>query len=72
MGERMQRTCPDCGGKMVEKTISRTFDNNGKKVKFNGINALVCEKCGEVAYTYAEAKRVQDIIGAVNICRTNS
>lgn len=60
-GERY-RICVDCGGRMSLKTISQTFSVRGKEIEIRGIEAYVCDECGEVVYTSAEAKMIESII----------
>jgi len=65
MKEAMHRLCVECGEQMTLKTISRTFNIRGKEIEIRGIKAYVCEKCGEIVYTSAEAKMIERVIGAI-------
>ena len=60
------KICVECGEQMTLKTISRTFNIRGKEIEIRGIEAYVCDKCGEIVYTSAEAKMIERVIGAVN------
>lgn len=58
--------CAECGGQMPLKTISQTFSVSGKEIEIRGIEAYVCDECGEVVYTSAEAKMVERVLDAIN------
>ncbi len=60
------KICVKCGEQMILKTISRTFNIRGKEIEIRGIEAYVCDKCGEIVYTNAEAKMIERVIDAVN------
>ena len=66
-----QRICIECGEQMSLKTISRVFNINGKEIEIRGFEAYVCEKCGEIVYTYEEAQMIERIIRAINENATN-
>lgn len=51
---------------MTLKTISQTFNIKGKAIEIRGIEAYVCEECGEIVYTSTESKMIEKVIGAVN------
>ena len=61
----MPRICIECGSSMALKTISRVFKVNGKEIEIQGIEAYVCEECGEEVYTSTEAKMVERVVAAV-------
>ena len=65
----MHKICVECGEQMTLKTISRTFNIKGKEIEIRGIEAYVCEECGEIIYTSAEAKMIEKVIGAINESR---
>ena len=64
MNGAMPRICIECGGRMALKTISRVFKVNGKEIEIRGIEAYVCEECGEEVYTNPEAKMVEQVVAA--------
>lgn len=59
--------CHVCHGKMFPSVMSQTFQRQdpeskvitSKKIDVTG---FVCENCGEIVYTSAEAKRIEDIM----------
>lgn len=61
--------CLECGGQMPLKTISQTFSVSGKEIEIRGIEAYVCDECGEVVYTSAEAKMIERVLDAINESR---
>ena len=65
MNGAMPRICIECGSSMALKTISRVFKVNGKEIEIRGIEAYVCEECGEEVYTSTEAKMVERVVAAV-------
>lgn len=56
-------TCVMCGGNVTEKIISREFTKNNKNIEISGLNAFVCEKCGEAYFSSEETKRIENILG---------
>ena len=60
------KVCPECGNKMLLKSVTRTFRFHEKEIEIKGIDACVCEECGEVVYTATEAKMIDRIIHAIS------
>lgn len=62
----MERSiCVECGANMSFRKISRTFNANGKEIEIRGIDAFVCDQCGEIVFTNAEAKMIEKIMNAI-------
>ena len=59
-----RKICTECGGKMRKKIINRTFKTNGKEIIIKGIEAYVCDECGEEEFTLEEARMIERVLGA--------
>lgn len=60
--------CPNCGGKyfkevMMFKKISKIQAATPEDILFP-IPVYVCDKCGEIAPSYKEDKKFQELIGS--------
>lgn len=63
MASELDTTCTECGGNLVSRTISQTFERGGLTVTVSGIRAKVCETCGE---TYFEPGGAQALVEVVD------
>ena len=55
--------CSECGGQIRRRSISQEFEREGVRVTVSGIQAQVCDECGEV---YFEPGGAQALVEAVN------
>jgi YgiT-type zinc finger domain-containing protein len=63
MNKPLKSKCSECGGQVRRKNIAQEFEKEGTKVKLSGLQAWVCNRCGEV---YFEPGGAQQVVEAVN------
>lgn len=56
------RICHECRGVMIPTTQVHTLTIKGAPVEVHNIHAYKCILCGEVVYTAAEAKLIEDTV----------
>lgn len=54
--------CPICGGQMVSKKVDVDETWKGRTITFRGIEAQVCEKCGEQIYEASDIAMMESLI----------
>ena len=60
--ENTKRICTECGNEMKFTKIERKFTMDGKEICIKGLNAYVCDKCGEIVFLSEEAKLIERIL----------
>src|SRR3972149_3710228 len=61
--ELMEQPCSECGGTLERKAIIQEFEREGIKIKLSGVNAWVCNGCGE---TYFQPGGADKVVKAAN------
>lgn len=54
--------CPICGGQMVSKKVDVDETWKGRTITFRGIEAQVCEECGERVYEASDIAMMESLI----------
>lgn len=62
MMSKLDTTCTECGGRLVSRTISQTFERGGLTVTVSGIRARVCESCGETCFEPGGAQALVEAV----------
>ena len=63
MEELTGARCSRCGGRVERRSTIEEFEREGVRVSISGIQALVCDSCGEV---YLEPGWAQALVQAAN------
>lgn len=58
----LPKKCAECGGRLVEETITHTESWSGQLYRFEDVPALVCVQCGAVYFTAEVSKVMTEII----------
>ena len=59
---KYSRICPYCEGMMLPCTTDSTFPVGEKEMKVSNIKGYKCAKCGEIIFTSAEAKLIEEAL----------
>lgn len=54
--------CVSCGETLTPQVISRTYHFAGRDREVKGINAMVCNSCGEIYLSSEEAKKIEFLL----------
>ena len=66
----LKKDCPFCGGNLVYKKVEEDAKWGKYSIRLSGIDADVCETCGEVFYSADDARMLQNIAAAMSESKT--
>ena len=58
--------CPECGGKIYDRSITMTYDVRNTRIVIKNIPAKVCKKCGHELLNGHTAKDVDLLVNRVS------
>src|SRR5690606_10212182 len=72
MKEARHPQCSECGGEVTTRSVTQTFEREGLQVEVAGIQAQVCERCGEIYFASGGAQAVVEAANSLfALARTN-
>ncbi len=65
MNRLIDHPCSECEGELVSKPIAQEFERGGVRVKLSGVQAWVCQRCGEVYFAPGGADLVNKAVNSL-------